>query len=118
MRNIRLWDHQPQLTTFQQLQEIRTYYDFAQVYNDRYNVHSQLREVSLSARELSADNLPDPNWVNQHLIYTHGYGLCLGPVNESTPDGLPVLFIKDIPPVSSIALQGHPAGNLLWPNVQ
>ncbi len=105
MRNIRLWDHQPQLTTFQQLQEIRTYYDFAQVYNDRYNVHSQLREVSLSARELSADNLPDPNWVNQHLIYTHGYGLCLGPVNESTPDGLPVLFIKDIPPVSSIALQ-------------
>ncbi|MFZ0884511.1 MAG: UPF0182 family protein [Candidatus Acidiferrales bacterium] len=105
MQNIRLWDHQPQLTTFQQLQEIRTYYDFAQVYNDRYIVHSQLREVSLSARELSADNLPDPNWVNQHLIYTHGYGLCLGPVNESTPDGLPVLFIKDIPPVSSIALK-------------
>ncbi|MFZ3330701.1 MAG: UPF0182 family protein [Candidatus Acidiferrales bacterium] len=105
MQNIRLWDHQPQLTTFQQLQEIRTYYDFAQVYNDRYIVHSQLREVSLSARELSADNLPDPNWVNQHLIYTHGYGLCLGPVNESTPDGLPVLFIKDIPPVSSIKLQ-------------
>lgn len=105
MRNIRLWDHQPQLTTFQQLQEIRTYYDFAQVYNDRYNINSQLREVSLSARELSADNLPDPNWVNQHLIYTHGYGLCLGPVNESTPDGLPVLFIKDIPPVSSIAVK-------------
>ena len=105
MRNIRLWDHQPQLTTFQQLQEIRTYYDFAQVYNDRYTIHSQLREVSLSARELSADSLPDPNWVNQHLIYTHGYGLCLGPVNESTPDGLPVLFIKDIPPVSSIDLK-------------
>jgi uncharacterized protein len=105
MRNLRLWDHEPQLTTFQQLQEIRTYYDFAHVYNDRYMIDSQLRQVSLSARELSADGLPDPNWVNQHLIYTHGYGLCLGPVNESTPDGLPVLFIKDIPPVSSISLK-------------
>lgn len=105
MRNLRLWDHEPQLTTFQQLQEIRTYYDFVQVYNDRYNIHSELRQVSLSARELSADSLPDPNWVNQHLIYTHGYGLCLGPVNESTPDGLPVFFIKDIPPASSISLK-------------
>ncbi|MHB8676375.1 MAG: UPF0182 family membrane protein [Candidatus Acidiferrales bacterium] len=105
MRNLRLWDHQPQLTTFQQLQEIRTYYDFVRVYNDRYTINSNLRQVSLSARELSAASLPDPNWVNQHLIYTHGYGLCLGPVNESTPDGLPVLFIKDIPPVSSISLQ-------------
>jgi uncharacterized protein len=105
MRNLRLWDHAPQLTTFQQLQEIRTYYDFANVFDDRYIIRSQLRQVSLSARELSASSLPDPNWVNQHLIYTHGYGLCLGPVNESTPDGLPVLFIKDIPPVSSIALK-------------
>lgn len=105
MRNLRLWDHDPQLTTFQQLQEIRTYYDFANVYNDRYTIDSELRQVSLSARELSADSLPDPNWVNQHLTYTHGYGLCLGPVNESTSDGLPVLFIKDIPPVSSISLK-------------
>lgn len=105
MRNLRLWDHDPQLTTFQQLQEIRTYYDFANVFYDRYTIDSQLRQVSLSARELSADSLPDPNWVNQHLTYTHGYGLCLGPVNESTSDGLPVLFIKDIPPVSSISLK-------------
>lgn len=105
MRNLRLWDSGPQLTTFQQLQEIRTYYDFANVYYDRYNIDSQLREVSLSARELSAQSLPDPNWVNQHLIYTHGYGLCLGPVNESTPDGMPVLFIKDIPPASSISVK-------------
>jgi uncharacterized protein len=105
MRNIRLWDHQPQLTTFRQLQEIRTYYDFAHIFNDRYTIHSELRQVTLSARELSAESLPDPNWVNRHLIYTHGFGLCLGPVNESTPDGLPVLFIRDIPPVSSIRLQ-------------
>jgi uncharacterized protein len=105
MRNLRLWDHEPQLTTFQQLQEIRTYYDFASVYDDRYTINSQLRQVSLSARELAASSLPDPNWVNQHLIYTHGYGLVLGGVNESTPDGLPVLFIKDIPPSSSIPLK-------------
>ncbi len=105
MRNLRLWDHEPQLTTFQQLQEIRTYYDFANVFDDRYVINSQLRQVSLSARELSASSLPDPNWVNQHLIYTHGYGLCMGPVNESTPDGLPVLFVKDIPPTSSISLK-------------
>ena len=105
MQNLRLWDHDPQLTTFQQLQEIRTYYDFANVFYDRYTIDSELRQVSLSARELSADSLPDPNWVNEHLTYTHGYGLCLGPVNESTSDGLPVLFIKDIPPVSSISLK-------------
>ncbi|MGH9404666.1 MAG: UPF0182 family protein [Terriglobia bacterium] len=105
MRNIRLWDHQPLLTTFQQLQEIRTYYDFVRVYNDRYRINSQIRQVSLSARELSSSSLPDPNWVNQHLIYTHGYGLCLGPVNESTPDGLPELFIENIPPVSNIPLK-------------
>ncbi len=105
MNNLRLWDHEPQLTTFQQLQEIRTYYDFANVFDDRYTINGQLRQVSLSARELSADSLPDPNWVNQHLIYTHGYGLCLGPVNESTPDGLPVLFVKNIPPESSVGMK-------------
>jgi uncharacterized membrane protein (UPF0182 family) len=105
MRNIRLWDHQPLLTTFAQLQEIRTYYDFVSIYNDRYQIQGDDRQVSLSARELASNSLPDPNWVNQHLIYTHGYGLCLGPVNESTPDGLPVLFIKDIPPVSTIPLK-------------
>jgi hypothetical protein len=102
MHNLRLWDQDAQLTAFQQLQEIRTYYDFANVYYDRYTINSELRQVSLSARELAASSLPDPNWVNQHLIYTHGYGLCLGPVNESTPDGLPNLFIKNIPPESSI----------------
>ncbi|MGH9328782.1 MAG: UPF0182 family protein, partial [Terriglobia bacterium] len=105
IRNIRLWDHQPLLNTFAQLQEIRTYYDFVRVYNDRYWISSNYRQVSLSARELSSASLPDPNWVNEHLIYTHGNGLCMGPVNESTPDGLPVLFIKNIPPVSTIPLK-------------
>jgi uncharacterized membrane protein (UPF0182 family) len=105
IRNIRLWDHGPLLSTFQQLQEIRTYYDFVRVYNDRYWIHNGDRQVSLSVRELSSSSLPAPNWVNTHLIYTHGYGLCMGPVNESTSDGLPVLFIENIPPVSNIAIK-------------
>jgi uncharacterized protein len=100
--NIRLWDHAPLLTTFAQLQEIRTYYDFTSVDNDRYTVHGDYRQVSLSARELNAASLPSRNWINEHLTYTHGYGLCMGPVNESTPDGLPVFLVKDIPPASSV----------------
>ena len=108
--NIRLWDHAPLLTTFAQLQEIRTYYDFARVDNDRYritppagaNPSAGYRQVSLSPRELSAQNLPSRNWINEHLTYTHGYGLCMSPVNEATPDGLPSFFVKDIPPASSV----------------
>lgn len=105
IRNTRLWDHGPLLSTFQQLQEIRTYYDFVRVYNDRYWIHNDDRQVSLSVRELSSESLPDPNWVNTHLIYTHGYGLCMGPVNESTSDGLPVLFIQNIPPSSDVPVK-------------
>ncbi len=101
MRNVRLWDHQPLKTTFAQLQEIRTYYDFHRVDNDRYRINGTYRQVSLSPRELNPESLPSRNWINEHVSFTHGYGLCLGPVNESTPDGLPQLFIKDIPPVST-----------------
>jgi uncharacterized membrane protein (UPF0182 family) len=100
--NVRLWDHAPLLTTFSQLQEIRTYYDFARVDNDRYWINGSYRQVSLSPRELNAASLPSRNWINEHLTYTHGYGLCMGPVNEATPDGLPVFFVKDIPPASSV----------------
>jgi uncharacterized protein len=100
--NIRLWDHEPLLTTFAQLQEIRTYYDFARVDNDRYWINGGYRQVSLSPRELNPSSLPSRNWINEHLTYTHGYGLCMGPVNESTPDGLPVFFVKDIPPASTV----------------
>ena len=100
IRNVRLWDHKPLLTTFAQLQEIRTYYDFARVDNDRYWVNGVYRQVSLSPRELASSSLPSRNWINEHLTYTHGYGLCLGPVNEVTREGLPELFVQDIPPVS------------------
>ncbi len=102
IRNVRLWDHTPLKTTFGQLQEIRSYYDFLHVDNDRYWVNGTYRQVSLSPRELTASSLPNRSWINEHLTYTHGYGLCMSPVNEITSDGLPVFFIKDIPPASSI----------------
>jgi uncharacterized membrane protein (UPF0182 family) len=100
-RNVRMWDHKPLLTTFAQLQEIRTYYDFQRVDNDRYWIDGVYRQVSLSPRELAVASLPSRSWINEHLAYTHGFGLCLGPVNEFTSEGLPVLFIKNIPPVST-----------------
>jgi hypothetical protein len=104
-RSVRLWDHRPLLTTFAQLQEIRTYYDFTHVDNDRYVIDGVYRQVSLSPRELNSESLPSRTWINEHLTYTHGYGLCLGPVNEYTHEGLPELFIKDIPPVSTVDLE-------------
>ncbi|MBZ5515609.1 MAG: UPF0182 family protein [Acidobacteriia bacterium] len=105
IRNVRLWDHRPLLTTFAQLQEIRTYYDFERVDNDRYWIDGVYRQVSLSPRELAASSLPSRTWINEHLTYTHGYGLCLGPVNEFTKEGLPELFIRDIPPVSTTSIR-------------
>jgi uncharacterized protein len=102
INNIRLWDQQPLLDTFSQIQEIRTYYDFKSVDNDRYRINGELRQVMLSARELSSASLPNRNWINEQLTFTHGFGLTLGPVNQVTLEGLPVLFVKDIPPISSV----------------
>jgi uncharacterized membrane protein (UPF0182 family) len=103
--NVRLWDHEPLLQTFAQIQEIRTYYDFVSVHNDRYMIDGEYRQIMLSARELNSESLPNRNWINERLTFTHGYGLTLGPVNQVTPEGLPVLFIKDLPPQSSVNLQ-------------
>ncbi len=100
VKNIRLWDHDPLLETFSQLQEIRTYYKFQSVDNDRYFLNNEYRQILLSPRELSYADLPSKGWINEHLIYTHGYGLTLGVVNQVTPEGLPDLLIQDIPPVS------------------
>src|SRR5215207_3259302 len=102
--NVRLWDREPLLQTFGQLQSIRTYYDFVSVDDDRYRIGGQLRQVMLSARELNTEALPTKGFINEHLTYTHGMGVTLGPSNEVTAEGLPVLLIKDLPPVSSIPL--------------
>ncbi len=104
INNVRLWDHEPLLDTFGQIQEIRTYYEFASVDNDRYVVDGEYRQTMVSSRELNSDNLPNRSWVNERLQYTHGFGVALGPVNQVTPEGLPVLFIQDLPPTSSTDL--------------
>src|SRR6185503_11575501 len=102
IENVPLWNDQPLLDTFGQLQEIRTYYDFVSVDNDRYLIDGKYRQVMLSARELNSASLPSRTWINERLTFTHGYGLALGPVNEVTqPEGLPVLFVRDLPPVST-----------------
>ena len=61
----------------------------------------QAQQIMLSARELNSASLPDRKWINEHLQLTHGYGLTLGPVNRVTSEGLPVLFVQDIPPRST-----------------
>jgi uncharacterized protein len=104
LENVRLWDHQPLLETFGQIQEIRTYYDFASVDNDRYHINGAPRQVMLSARELNSARLPNRTWVNERLTFTHGYGLTLGPVNQVTREGLPVLFVQNMPPETSAGL--------------
>src|SRR6058998_1893047 len=103
--NVRLWDRDPLLQTFGQLQEIRTYYDFVSVDDDRYWIDGQYRQVLLSPRELNAASLPTRTFINERLTFTHGMGLTLGPVNQVTEEGLPVLFIKDLPPVSTVSLR-------------
>ncbi|MCS7282515.1 MAG: UPF0182 family protein [Anaerolineae bacterium] len=100
VQNIRLWDWRPLLTTYGQLQEIRLYYTFNDVDIDRYIIGGQLRQVMLAVRELDTEQLPEQaqTWINRHLIYTHGYGVVVSPVNEFTPEGLPRLLVRDIPP--------------------
>ena len=101
--NIRLWDWQPLMDTYAQLQEIRTYYRFLDVDIDRYQIEGAYRQVMLSAREL-APSLLSANaqtWVNLHLLFTHGNGVVMSPVTEKSTEGLPNFYLKDIPPVSS-----------------
>ncbi len=100
IKNIRLWDHAPLLKTYSQLQQIRTYYKFFDVDNDRYTVNGRYTQVMLSPRELSYVDLPSKNWINERLIFTHGNGITFGPVSRISKEGLPEFFVKDIPPVS------------------
>ncbi|GGF42847.1 UPF0182 protein [Aliidongia dinghuensis] len=102
--NIRLWDWQPLVDTYAQLQEIRTYYKFRDMEVDRYEIGGSYQQVMLSARELEPALLP-PNahtWVNLHLLFTHGIGVVMSPVTQKSAEGLPTLYLKDIPPVASL----------------
>jgi uncharacterized membrane protein (UPF0182 family) len=100
IKNIRLWDNNPLLRTYSQLQQIRTYYKFIDIDNDRYTINGKYMQVMLSPRELSYDDLPSKSWINERLVFTHGNGLAMGPVSRITKEGLPEFILKDIPPVS------------------
>jgi uncharacterized membrane protein (UPF0182 family) len=104
LQNIRLWDWRALQDTLRQIQEIRTYYDFPDIDIDRYTFEGRLREVMLAVRELSIDKLPDSsrNWINEKLIYTHGYGITMNPVNGFTPEGLPTLMLSNMPVQSTV----------------
>lgn len=104
LKNIRLWDYRPLSQTYQQIQAIRLYYRFLDIDFDRYVINGELRQVALAARELDKSQLQSPTWVTQKLQFTHGYGVVVNPVNEVTREGLPQLWVKDIPPVSSVEL--------------
>ena len=101
--NIRLWDWQPLMDTYRQMQEIRTYYKFHDVDIDRYWLEGKYQQVMLSARELKSALLP-PNaqtWVNRHVLFTHGNGAVMSPVRLKSEAGLPLFYLRDIPPVAA-----------------
>jgi uncharacterized membrane protein (UPF0182 family) len=101
--NIRLWDWQPLMNTYAQLQEIRTYYKFLDIDVDRYRLDGAYQQVMLSARELEPSQLPGnaQTWVNLHLLFTHGNGVVMSPVTRKDAEGLPILYLRDIPPVAT-----------------
>lgn len=105
IRNIRLWDDAPLLRTYSQLQQIRTYYKFTDVDNDRYTINGEYMQVMLSPRELSYEDLPSRSWINEKMVFTHGFGIAMGPVSRISREGLPEFLVKDIPPVSSADLK-------------
>ena len=104
LQNIRLWDLDALQDTLRQIQEIRTYYDFPDIDIDRYEIDGALREVMVGTRELNVDKLPESsrNWINDKLIYTHGYGITMNPVNGFTPEGLPTLMLSNMPVQSTV----------------
>ena len=104
LQNIRLWDWHALQDTLRQIQEIRTYYDFPDIDIDRYQIEGNTREVMLATRELNVDKLPESsrNWINDKLIYTHGYGITMNPVNGFTPEGLPTLILSNMPVQSTV----------------
>ncbi|HEV8565126.1 MAG TPA: UPF0182 family protein [Actinomycetota bacterium] len=96
LENARLWDPGPTRNIYKQIQEIRNFYQFADVDVDRYPLNGRLRQVVLSARELNPPRLPTKTWQNRHLLYTHGYGFAMSPSSE-VQNGRPQFIIQDIP---------------------
>ncbi len=105
LENVRLWDYRPLRDTYEQLQTLRTYYQFGEIDIDRYEIDDEIQQVMLGARELDKSALPSSSWVNRNLEFTHGYGIVMNPVNKFTEDGQPEFYIQDLPPRSVIDLE-------------
>ncbi len=102
INSIRLWEPRTIGQTYNQIQVIRPYYSFRDIDVDRYTIGGRLQQVMLAPRELKSGALSvaAQTWQNEHLVFTHGYGLAMSPVAQSTTEGLPQMIIRDIPPVS------------------
>jgi uncharacterized membrane protein (UPF0182 family) len=99
LQNVRLWDPLILQKAIAQLQQIRTYYEFQDVDVDRYEVDGEMRQVLVTARELSLAELPanSQRWPNVHLQFTHGNGIVASLANESTAVGQPEFLVQDVP---------------------
>jgi uncharacterized membrane protein (UPF0182 family) len=113
LENIRLWDSEPLLAANRQLQQLRLYYTFSSAAVDRYplqglSLRDTSQQVLISARELDSQALPQGSrtWLNKHLVFTHGHGFTVSPVNAAGPDGLPLFLVKDLG--RSARVQGIP----------
>ena len=106
VNNLRLWDYMPLQATYSQQQTIRTYYTFDGIDLDRYTISGQYQQLEITAREFDYSKLPDSakQWVNQHLVYTHGYGVAASPVNAVIGEGLPDYVVQDIPPTGPLTV--------------
>ena len=101
--NIRLWDWRALKDTLTQIQAIRTYYDFTDVDVDRYVIGGQKRQMMIGTREINVDRLPESsrNWVNEKLIYTHGYGATMNTANGFDSEGMPKFVLSNMPAEST-----------------
>ncbi|MDP9405474.1 MAG: UPF0182 family protein, partial [Actinomycetota bacterium] len=111
LTSLRLWEPTVALAAYEQLQELRPYYEFHDVDTDRYDVDGAPQQVLVAARELAPRNLPSATWQNRHLRFTHGIGMVASAVSTASPDGQPVFLLDDIPP------QGVPALEVANPRV-
>ena len=104
LKNVRLWDYEPLLATYNQIQSIRGYYGFLDADFDRYVIDGEYRQVMIAARELTPNRLPPDaqTWINRRLQFTHGYGVVVSPVNEVQGEGLPAFLVQDVPPRGQI----------------
>lgn len=105
VKNIRQWDWTALFKVYQQLQEFKNYYRFSDMDIDRYTIDGAYTQVMIAPRELYTRGLPTPNWINQHLVYTHGYGVVASPVNRVTKEGMPEYLLSNIPPTGVAELK-------------